>query len=85
MFQDLIDALIDIVLFVPRWLYAQIVDVVLLFLSWIPEIDIADVSGSGFGSDILYFTTIMEVPYGLTAVSTALFARFVLRRIPFIG
>lgn len=87
MFQAVIDALINIVLFVPRWLFSIIVDVIELLMSWIPEIDIHDPASlsSGIGSDILYFTTLMELPYGLTAAATALFARFVLRRIPFIG
>lgn len=87
MFQSLIDALIDIVLFVPRWLFSLMVDVLELLLNWLPAIDIQDPASlsSGIGGDILYFTTMMELPYGLTAAGSALFARFVLRRIPFIG
>lgn len=87
MFQAVIDALIDIVLFVPRWLFSLVVDVLEMLLTWIPEIDIQDPAtlASGIGGDVLYFTTMMELPYGLTAAASALFARFVLRRIPFIG
>jgi hypothetical protein len=87
MFQAVIDALIHIVLFVPRWLFSVVVDLLELLLSWLPEIDIHDPAtlSSGIGGDILYFTTLFELPYGLTAAATALFARFVLRRIPFIG
>lgn len=87
MFQAAIDALINIVFFIPRWLFSVVVDVLELLLSWIPEIDIQDPAtlSSGIAGDILYFTTMMELPYGLTAAATALFARFVLRRIPVIG
>lgn len=87
MFQALIDGLIDIVLFIPRWLFSIVVDLVELCLSWLPDIDINDPASlaSGLGSDVLYFATVTEVSYGLTAAFTALFARFVLRRIPFIG
>jgi len=87
MFQDIIDALIDIVLWVPRWLFSLIVDVLEMVIAWIPEIDMLDPStvSSGMTSDMLYFTSLMEVPYGLTAIGTALFARFVVRRIPVIG
>lgn len=87
MFQALIDGFIDIVLFIPRWLFSLVVDVLEMFLSWIPAIDMIDPSSaaSGLGSDVLYFTTVMEVPYGLAAALSALLARFILRRIPFIG
>lgn len=87
MFQAIIDALIDIVLFIPRWMFSLIVDLLEILLSWIPAIDIHDPASlsSGIGGDILYFTTMMELPYGLTAAASALFARFILRRIPFIG
>lgn len=87
MFQAVLDALIEIVLFIPRWIFSIIVDQLEAFLAWIPEIEIVDPAtlASGIGGDVLYFTTMTEVPYGLTAAFTALFARFVLRRIPFIG
>ena len=87
MIQKLIDALIDIVLWVPRQLYGLLVDAVELMLGWIPEIDIVDLQGvfDGLGGQLLYFLTIFEFDYGVTAMMTALIARFILRRIPFIG
>ncbi|NVD34705.1 hypothetical protein [Marinobacter lutaoensis] len=87
MIQKLIDALIDIVLWVPRQLFGLLVDVVELMLTWIPEIHIVDVQGifNGLGGQLLYFLTVMEFDYGMTAMMTALIARFILRRIPFIG
>ncbi|WP_417568458.1 DUF2523 family protein [Marinobacter sp.] len=87
MIQKLIDALIDIVLWIPRQLYGLLVDAVELMLTWIPEIDIVDLQGlfDGLGGQLLYFLTIFEFDYGITAMMTALMARFILRRIPFIG
>ncbi|WP_417567718.1 hypothetical protein [Marinobacter sp.] len=87
MIQKLIDALIDIVLWIPRQLYSLLVDTVELMLNWIPEIDIVDLQGifDGLGGQLLYFLTIFEFDYGITAMMTALIARFILRRIPFIG
>ncbi|PSF10578.1 hypothetical protein C7H09_06440 [Marinobacter fuscus] len=87
MFQAIIDAFIDIVLFVPRWIFKLNVDVIEVLLGWLPVIDIQDpaVLASGIPGDVLYFTTMMELPYGLAAAGSALFARFVLRRIPLIG
>lgn len=87
MIQKLIDALIDIVLWVPRQLFGLLVDAVELMLTWIPEIHIVDVQGifNGLGGQLLYFLTVMEFDYGVTAMMTALIARFILRRIPFIG
>ncbi|WP_138438226.1 DUF2523 domain-containing protein [Marinobacter alexandrii] len=87
MIQKLIDALIDIVLWVPRQLFGLLVDGVELMLSWIPEIDIVDLQGvfDGLGGQLLYFLTVFEFDYGITAMMTALIARFILRRIPFIG
>ncbi|PHQ27412.1 hypothetical protein CLH62_07550 [Marinobacter guineae] len=87
MIQKLLDALIDIVLWIPRQLYGLLVDAVELMLTWIPEIDIVDLQGlfDGLGGQLLYFLTIFEFDYGITAMMTALMARFILRRIPFIG
>jgi hypothetical protein len=87
MIQKLLDALIDIVLWIPRQLYGLLVDAVELMLGWLPEIDIVDLQGlfDGLGGQLLYFLTVFEFDYGLTAMMTALIARFILRRIPFIG
>tara|TARA_R110001583_G_scaffold27253_1_gene97623 strand:- start:744 stop:1007 length:264 start_codon:yes stop_codon:yes gene_type:complete len=87
MIQKLIDALIDIVLWVPRQLFGLLVDAVELMLTWVPEIDIVDLQNvfDGLGGQLLYFLTVFEFNYGMTAMMTALIARFILRRIPFIG
>lgn len=87
MIQKFIDSLIDIILWLPRMIYSWLVDAIQLMLGWIPDINIVDVQSvfNGLGGQILYFLTVFEFDYGLTAVMTALIARFILRRIPFIG
>ena len=44
-----------------------------------------NVGAFGLSSDVLFFTTLFQVPFGLGIVVTAYIARFVLRRIPIIG
>jgi len=85
--QAVFDAWLEIFLFVPRWIFHWALQFLQYALSALPEIDVQDPSTflGGFSSDILYFLGMMEFGYGLSAVSTALLARFILRRIPFIG
>lgn len=87
MIQKFLDALIDIILWAPRMLFSWLIDAVEHMMGWLPEIQIVDVENifNGLGGQMLYFLTMFEFSYGLTAVMTALIARFVLRRIPFIG
>ncbi|MCC4284374.1 DUF2523 domain-containing protein [Marinobacter salarius] len=87
MIQKFIDALIDIILWAPRMLFSWLIDAVEHMMGWLPEIQVVDVESifNGLGGQMLYFLTMFEFSYGLTAVMTALIARFVLRRIPFIG
>lgn len=87
MIQKFLDALIDIILWAPRMLFSWLVDAVEHMMGWLPEIQVVDVENifNGLGGQMLYFLTMFEFSYGLTAVMTALIARFVLRRIPFIG
>jgi len=87
MIQKFLDALIDIILWAPRMLFSWLIDAVEHMMGWLPEIQVVDVENifNGLGGQMLYFLTMFEFSYGLTAVMTALIARFVLRRIPFIG
>ena len=87
MIQKFLDALIDIILWAPRMLFSWLIDAVEHMMGWLPEIQVVDVENifNGLGGQMLYFLTMFEFSYRLTAVMTALIARFVLRRIPFIG
>ena len=85
--QDFFDALVDIFLWLPRMIYSTIVDVIEFFLALLPD---APAQGWGdlFNSlpgELLYFSTIFQVPEGIAMIMTAYLARFILRRIPGIG
>ncbi|MBN8239269.1 hypothetical protein JF541_08950 [Marinobacter hydrocarbonoclasticus] len=85
--QSVLDFWIDIILFVPRIIFWAALSLLETGLGMLPALDIIDPQSlaSGFTGDMLYFLTIMEFDYGLGAISSALVARFLLRRIPFIG
>ena len=86
-FQAVLDFWIDIVLFVPRIIFWAALEVLEIALDMLPAIEVVDPQTltSGFTGDMLYFLTIMEFQYGLTAVTSAFVARFLLRRLPVIG
>ncbi|CAA0100613.1 Uncharacterised protein [BD1-7 clade bacterium] len=44
-----------------------------------------NIGAFSLSSDILYFTTLFQLPAGLSLVVSAYTARFILRRIPVIG
>lgn len=87
MISDAWNFLLDIILWLPKKVFQWLVDVVELLMGWLPDIELADPSQliSGLGNDLLYFLTVFQFGYGVTAIFTALLARFILRRIPFIG
>ena len=87
MMQDIFDFILDIVLWIPRKLYEWFVDAVETMMGWLPDVPIGDLSAliNGVGGDILYYLTVFQFGYGITAVLTAYIARFILRRIPGIG
>lgn len=86
MFDDLMQFLEDVVLWFPRVIYEYIAEAIELFLDMLPD-ESYSIQGalSGVTSDLAYFLSMMEFGFGLTAVTTALLARFFLRRIPIIG
>lgn len=78
--------IVDAILWLPRVIYSTFVDIVIYFMAFLP-VDPLPVQESlnGLSSNLLYFLDIIEFEYGLTVTFTALIARFILRRIPFIG
>jgi hypothetical protein len=85
--QAILDAWLEIFLFLPRHIFSWSLSALEYAIDNLPVIDIVDPATltSGFTGDLVYFLSIMEFDYGMGAVSTALMARFVLRRIPLIG
>ncbi len=78
--------IVDAVLWLPRVIYSTFVDIVIYFMAFLP-VDPLPVQDSlnNISSNLLYYLDIIEFEYGLSVMFTALIARFILRRIPFIG
>lgn len=86
MWNDFLTLIVDLLLWIPRKIYEYIADSILYFVGLLPD-DSFNVENSlnGWSGDVLYFLTLFEIQYGITAIFTALIARFILRRIPVIG
>lgn len=86
MLDDLLQGLIDLLLWLPRFIYEMVAGIVIFFIDLIPAYSV-DIQGAlnSWPSDVLYFMGIIEADYGITAIFTALGARFILRRVPVIG
>lgn len=86
MWNDFLDLIIDVLLWLPRKIYEYTADAIIYFINLVPD-DSLDVQGTlnGWSGDILYFLTLFQIQYAVTALFTALIARFILRRIPVIG
>lgn len=85
---EFFEDLINIILFLPRFIYKNVVDALVFMLNSVqPPFTSQDVTTAlnGVGGDVLYFLTMFEFQYGLTVIFTAYLARFILRRIPGIG
>ena len=85
--QKFINAWWEVVTYIPRWIFHWSLGALEYAIEHLPTIVIVDPSTltSGFSPDMLFFLSMMEFDYGLGAVSSALLARFVLRRLPIIG
>jgi hypothetical protein len=86
MWDDFLTLIVDILLWLPRMLYSLVADVIDYFMTFLPATGFDTQSAlNGWSGDILYFLTIFQIPFAVSALFTALIARFILRRIPFIG
>lgn len=81
----MLDRLLDILLYIPRVIFSAFVDgLIFLFNAIPPPAFLANADLSGF-HHIGYFIDILKIDFGFAIVLSALLARFLLRRIPFIG
>lgn len=87
LFQSFVEFWVDVVLVIPRLIFWSASEVFTAMLSVLPEFDPVDPSTftSGFTGDLVWFLTMFEVPTGLTIITSALIARFFLRRVPLVG
>lgn len=85
---DLMQFLKDVLLWVPRKLWAEILDGLASLLESIPTPDFvlqAKDAFAGIGGNVLFFAQKLAVGEGITMILAALLLRFLLRRIPLIG
>lgn len=76
------------VLWLPQYAVHKLLTALSEFFAKIPVPDFIPAIPSYFSvipDDVVFFLTIFEFKYGLSAIIAALIARFVLRRIPAIG
>lgn len=86
MWDTLWQLIVDAILWLPRVIWDYCLDVILYFMTFLPTepIPLQD-SLNNLSSNFLFYLDIIEFEYGLSVMFTALIARFILRRIPFIG
>lgn len=85
---DLMQFLKDVLLWVPRKLWAEMLDVLADLLESIPTPDFVLQAKDAFasiGGNVLFFAQKFAVGEGITMILAALLLRFLLRRIPLIG
>lgn len=88
MLSDFATWLKDVLLWVPRKLWAELLEALAAVIQAIPVPDFFQTAKSAFTSippSVLFFAAKFAVPEGLTMILAAYALRFVLRRIPLIG
>ncbi|MBU6955540.1 DUF2523 family protein [Hahella sp. HN01] len=86
--ESLLEAWLDVVLWLPRKIFEYVVDVVLYLINMIPvpvDPKVLQTQLNSIDTGVLWFLSIAEFNYALTVIFAALLARFILRRIPGIG
>ena len=82
--QELMQFVVDAFIAIADWLYQALLD--LISTSFI--VGLITSAGELFtviDPSVWYFMGIMQIPYGITVVTSAYLLRFLVRRIPFIG
>lgn len=78
----------DFFVWLGQALYSSLMDGLASALESIPQPDFVGQAASYFSqipTDVIYFFSFFAIPEGFAMIITALVARFLLRRIPFIG
>lgn len=85
---ELLQKLLDILLYVPRKILELLLDALAALLEQIPVPDWLQNIPDGFaalGSTIWYFLDAAQISYGFSVITGAFVLRFIIRRLPFIG
>ncbi|WP_445262008.1 DUF2523 family protein [Pseudomonas sp. EA_65y_Pfl2_P78] len=82
--RELLQFIIDIPIEIITWIWESFLK--LISTSWL--MGLIQSAGDVFTtipSSVWYFMNMMQIPYGISVVTSAYFLRFLVRRIPFIG
>lgn len=85
---EILQWLLDLWLWLPRQLFAWLLDALAALVESIPVPDFvsqASAALSSIGGNVLFFAEKFAVPEGVAMVLSAYVLRFLIRRIPFIG
>lgn len=88
MFDEILQWLKDFFLWLPRKLWAELLDGLASLLEAIPVPDFmiqAQAAFGGIGGNVLFYAQKFAVGEGIAMILAAYVLRFVVRRIPFIG
>lgn len=82
------DILKQIFIDAPLQILSLLYDAILFALSQIPVPEFLQNAQGALNAippDVLYFMGILQIPFGLQAILAALFARFLIKMLPFVG
>jgi len=85
---DFAQWLLNVLLYIPRWIWSELLTAFAAVISLIPVPEAVTAWSSNIGSlssSVIWFLSIFQFKLGLTLVMSAYVARWLLRRIPFIG
>lgn len=80
--------LLEVLLWIPRKLWELFLDALASFFEWLPVPEFFANAGiylDAIPGPVLYFASLLALPYGLTVVLGASVIRFVIRRLPVVG
>ncbi|WP_339083291.1 hypothetical protein [Pseudomonas sp. TMP9] len=87
-FTEILTWLKDLLLWIPRKVYEEVLDGMASFFESLPVPDFiiqASSALSGISGNVLFFAQKFAVGEGIILILSAYILRFILRRIPFIG
>jgi len=84
--QELLDFLLELLLWIPRKIYQLLLEGMLALFNWIPVPAWAeDLNLDWVPSGMAYFLEPFNVAWGLTCITSAYLIRFLIRRLPVVG
>lgn len=84
--QELLDFLLDLLLWIPRKIYQLFLEGLLALFNWIPVPAWAEgLDLDWVPSSMAYFLEPFNVAWGLTCITSAYLIRFLIRRLPVVG